>query len=389
MNPYFKLDTTRFRIISGLLILIAILVTIISYASGYKESWGGTYTYYNNYQIFKYSFINLINNANIYDVHPDQYADLYKYSPTFSMFMGLFYALPDWLGLGLWQVLNVVIFVLGVGKASFLSNQQKNVVMLFCLVEASTSLQSHQSNLLIAGLLLMAFEQHVKGQTTKAFTLIFLTVLIKLFTLVLLPILLLNRISPKQILNCAGIGLLLMLLPVLIIGPNSLMEQYKNWWVMLQNDYAGTPGHSLHGIVQDCLHLSIPKSAMNLIGLLLLVSYFAFQFFSHKKERHLNYFVFVGLWILVFNHKSESPTFIIAVSAAMVWMVTQVHKPMQYWWAFAFILCTSLISTDLFPPVIRNTWFEPWHVKVYASTLLLFILWISPLFKTNKITENQ
>ena len=44
----------------------------------------GFFTPDNNFAIFRASFGNLVAGRDLYAPHPDQYLDLYKYSPTFA-----------------------------------------------------------------------------------------------------------------------------------------------------------------------------------------------------------------------------------------------------------------------------------------------------------------
>src|SRR5450631_2916625 len=60
---------------------------------------GREYHNYNNYIIFKNSFFHLIHGENLYGSFPDEQWDLYKYSPSFSLFFGLLAYLPDFAGL--------------------------------------------------------------------------------------------------------------------------------------------------------------------------------------------------------------------------------------------------------------------------------------------------
>src|SRR2546423_1725063 len=48
------------------------------------------YSNYNNYIIFKQSFYHLIQNKDLYMFYPSEHWDLFKYSPTFAFFFGIF-----------------------------------------------------------------------------------------------------------------------------------------------------------------------------------------------------------------------------------------------------------------------------------------------------------
>jgi hypothetical protein len=54
------------------------------------------YKDYNVYVIFKQAFFHLIAQKNLYILYPHEHWDLYKYSPTFALFIVLLAYLPDW-----------------------------------------------------------------------------------------------------------------------------------------------------------------------------------------------------------------------------------------------------------------------------------------------------
>ena len=114
---------------------------------------GHTYTDYNNYIIFKQSFSHLIQGDNIYRLYPNEQWDLYKYSPTFALFMGLLAHLPDMVGLSIWNLLNALTLFAAIQILPFKRNIQ-SLLLWFVLLELLTSMQNAQSNGLMAGLMI-------------------------------------------------------------------------------------------------------------------------------------------------------------------------------------------------------------------------------------------
>ena len=82
-----------------LLITIGVSIQMFLLKSGGIESGGIMYSHYNNYLIFKDSFIHLFNNKDLYQLYPMEHWDYFKYSPTFALLMAPFAALPDFVGL--------------------------------------------------------------------------------------------------------------------------------------------------------------------------------------------------------------------------------------------------------------------------------------------------
>eukprot|EP01036_Dinobryon_divergens_P007620 gene7620-10167_t len=102
------------------------------------------------------AFFHLLDGKDLYIMYPAECWDLFKYSPAFALFMGVFAWLPDIAGLTLWNLLNAMLL---------------------------TSIQNAQSNGLIAGLILLAFNKLENGDVRWSSLFITLTVFIKLFGL--------------------------------------------------------------------------------------------------------------------------------------------------------------------------------------------------------------
>ena len=119
-----------YKWIIGIVILLAITASIQSYLLPKKgvEHNDILYFEYNNYMIFKYSFFHLIDNTNLYVDYPEECYDLFKYTPSFALFMGLFAFLPDILGLILWNLLNALVLVSAIRYLPF-DNGKKNMLL--------------------------------------------------------------------------------------------------------------------------------------------------------------------------------------------------------------------------------------------------------------------
>ena len=163
------------------LIFITIVVSVHSVLLGPKDYGDGhEYTYYNNYLIFKYSHIHLLESKDLYQLSPGEHADYYKYSPTFALFMGLLAYLPDSLGLFFWNLLNVLIIFWSIWYLK-IKPDKKILILLFIILELITSIQNAQSNALITGLIVMGFTFMEDDKPQFASLLIVISMFIKLF----------------------------------------------------------------------------------------------------------------------------------------------------------------------------------------------------------------
>ena len=88
----------------------------------------------------------------------------------------------------------------------------------------------------------------------------------------------------------------------------------------------------------------------------------------------------VLLWIVIFNHKAESPTFIIAICGVAIWYFPQTRKTENLVLMLLALVFTMLSPTDLFPPYVRNNIFKPYVVKALPCILVWFKLTYDMLF---------
>ena len=336
---------------------------------------GHTYTDYNNYIIFKQSFSHLIRGENIYRLFPDEQWDLYKYSPTFALFMGLLAHLPDMVGLSIWNLLNALTLFAAIQILPFKKNIQ-SILLWFILLELLTSMQNAQSNGLMAGLMIGAYACMERGKVGMATLWIVIATFIKVYGAVGFCLFLFYPDKIKFILYAALWSLLFAVIPLVVMSPHTLIWQYHNWGVMMGEDQSSSYGLSVMGWLHSWFGANSGKSLVNIIGITLFLIPFA-RWKLYKDETYkLLILAFMLIWVIIFNHKAESPTYIIAVAGAGIWFFS---KPREMWrrilLAFVFIF-TCLSPTDLFPPFIRHNFFVPYTIKAIPCIVLWCTIWI-------------
>jgi hypothetical protein len=327
-------------------------------------------TKYNNYLIFKHSHFHLLEGKNLYTAYPYEHADLYKYSPAFALFFGAFARLPDQAGLALWNLLNIALFLLAIALLPVKDWKTKSLVLLLAAVETMTSLQNSQSNVLIAGLLILGFALFEKKHYFFATFCLVATFYIKIFGIATLIILLFYPEKRKSILCAAFWFVLLWFLPAVITGFKPLFTVYKQYMVLLQSDHSVSLGLSVAGWARSWLGLSLPTTALALAGfsitVLPLVRLRNFKDFSHR----ILLFSALLVWMVIFNHKAESPTFIIAVAGVLLWYFSRERTVVNTILLVLVVVFTSLSPTDLFPFAVRASLFEPYAVKAVPCILV-------------------
>lgn len=371
---------------------VAVVATLQQYHGGTKKFPTQTsdiqYSQYNNYLIFKQSFAHLANGKDLYSLYPDEHWDLYKYSPTFALLFGALAWLPDWLGLLLWNLINAFALFLGVRMLPSLDLKSRNLILLLSVVELFTSLQNAQSNALIAGLIILAFALMERGHFLWACVLITITAYIKLFGLFAFALCLLYPQRLRMTLYSVGVVVVLGALPLLVVSVPALASHYQQWWQLLQSDYVPN-ALSLIGVVSAWTSLALNPNAVLLVGLVLFgLPLLRFANFAEYKFR-LAMLAMVLLWMIVFNHKAESPTFIIAMAGAAVWYfssgLSAMTRNLLIPSAFVF---TSLSATDVFPDFIQDNFFDPFSVKAIPCIVIYFTVLYELVFKPNQLSHS-
>jgi Glycosyltransferase family 87 len=367
--------------VAALLTLITIGITAQSFLKKQKtfDSSGLVYTHFNNYVIFKQSYFHLVENKDLYILYPAEHWDLFKYSPSFSVLMAPMALLPDALGLFFWNALNVLVLFFALWSLPNQSNKTRLFMLGFILIELITSTQNAQSNGLIAGLFILAYTSLEKKQVSLAALFILLTVFIKLFGIVAFALFL---FYPNKLKSAAYVmlwGLLLLLLPLIFVSPNQLVFLYKSWGAMLQEDHGISTGLSVAGWLSTWFGLEA-KTLVVVVGAFL----FCLPFINYKyfKETHfkLFYLCSILIWVIIFNHRAESATFVIAVSGVAIWYFLQNKSTLNTVLIVATFILTVLSPTDLFPKTIRVNYVVPYVLKAIPCILIWFKITYDLLF---------
>jgi hypothetical protein len=370
------------------LCLLCIVISFQQYFLGPKNFWNGTYTHYNNYIIFKNSFHHLRENVNLYSFYPKEYADLFKYSPTFALAMGVFYVLPDWAGLLAWNLLNVFTLFCALSKMKFQSEKVLIFVLLYVLMELILSTQNAQSNALVAGLIIMAFNAFENRKTFFASLFLAVGVFIKIYSLIGFLLLLLYPQKAKSILYVAVNCLILFILPLIIISPDQLVLQYANWWQLIQADAGESTGMSMYAFV-NLLSVSNAARMISLIaGFALLSLPFLLRITMNSYRERISMLAMLLLWMVVFNPKAESPTYIIVMTGIALWCWSGHMYRVKKVLAALALFFTSLWFTDLIPKAIKTCFIDAQFVKPLFPCIILFILFYELVFSNRNSSRS-
>lgn len=347
----------------------------------YMNQFIGRYlTEYNNYVIFKCSFFHLIHGTNLYGLYPAEHWDFYKYSPTFALFMGSIAYLPDLLGLSIWNILNGITVFFAIRMLP-LSVRKQCLILWFAALELLTCLQNNQSNGLMCGLMIAAFACMEQKKTVLATLWLVLAMYIKVYGAVGFCLFLFYPGKLKFILCAALWTVIFAALPLLVTPLHTLVWQYQNWASLMVADAAAARGLSVAGWLYSWFGIENVKMYVTGIGLLLfLVPFARFRLYGNEVFKLL-ILASMLIWVIIFNHKAESSTFIIAVAGVGIWYFTMPDAKWRtalFWFVFIF---TCVATTDIFPMFVKKQFIYPYKIKavpciiawcvVFAELMLL------------------
>jgi hypothetical protein len=355
------------------------------------------YTHYNNYVIFRQSFAHLVRQQDLYRLYLPEYWDYFRYSPAFALAFGVFAALPDAAGLLLWNLLNAAALFGAWMYLPATSERMRVAAGWFVALEMMTALQNAQSNVLIAGLLIVAFGCLERRRTGAAAFLVVAAACVKLFALAALALIVLYPERRKFLVSAAWSAAGLALAPLLVVSPVRLAALYASWARLLAMDFAQSDGLSIFGWLHSWFHLAPPKLPVMLGGLIVL----GWALLAARRSGSLNGRLLalanVLIWVVIFNHKAESSTYAIAICGVAIWIFSQPPAPARArgvrgpghrtstststvrgpgrrtstvaLGALAFVF-TCLSATAMFPFPLKSQVFAPYDVKAVPCILI-------------------
>lgn len=362
--------------------MLAIFASLQSLTLGEKkyEADGLAYTHFNNYIIFKQSFFHLLQQQDLYVSYPDQHWDLYKYTPTFSLLFGVFAMLPDAIGVVAWNLLNALLLWWAVFSLKGISDHHKSIIALAGSIELLTSMQNEQSNALMAALMIGVLVFCQRSQFVLASAALVLAVLIKPFAIIAGVFFLFYPKFWRNTFITAALGTLGVLLPVVVTGFDGLVGLYQSWLHVLSEDHQGKYGFSVIGWLHSWFNVHPDKTLVTVTGLVLLI--LPLRNFESRQQPlyQLLWLSSMLIWVVIFNHMAESPTFIIAITGAAIWFVAKPRHKTALILFLMVIFFVSLSNTDLVPKPVRQEFIRPYVMKAVPCIILWVMIWREMLF---------
>ncbi len=321
-------------------------------------------TEYNNYMIFKYSFFHLVNGTNLYTIYPAQHWDFYKYSPTFALLMGVLAYLPNVIGLSIWNLLNGVALFFAIRMLPFNSKAQ-SILMWFVANELLTCFSNSQSNGLMCALIIAAYGcmQHSKFMWATLW--LVLATYIKVYGAIGFCLFLFYPGKLKFVGYAVMWTIIFAALPLTVTPLHTLVWQYHNWADLMIADATSSTGLSVAGWLESWFGIQNSKTYVTVIGILLFLIPFV-RINQYKNEVYrLLILASMLIWVIIFNHKAESPTYIIAVTGVGIWYYAMPKAKWRMAVLWMVLIFTCLGTTDLFPMYVKQHFIYPYKIKAF------------------------
>jgi len=102
---------------------------------------------------------------------------------------------------------------------------------------------------------------------------------------------------------------------------------------------------------------------------LFCVPFFKYRYYQELRYKLL-YLASILIWVVIFNHKAESPTYIIAATGVAIWFFSQEQKMENTVLLVLVFIFTILSPTDFFPRFLRDAYVGPYVLKAVPCILI-------------------
>ena len=321
----------------------------------------GVLTQSNNFAVFRWAAINLLAGADLYAAHPGQHVDFYKYSPTFALLFLPFARPPFALALLAWNLLNALLLYYALVR--LLPGRPGVIALALVYLELLLSMQYTQSNALVAASMILAFLAFERGRQLGAAVWIALGTFIKLFPLAGVALALFHPRRWRFAVLLAGLAVVLAALPLVVVSPDALAAQYRSWRAIEAADTLNR-GYSLMQYLYMWFGADWPNWPVQLAGTVLLLLPLALGRRRWGEYRfRLRFFCSILVYVVLFNHQSETATFVIAFTGIAIWYVSSERNPWRTAVVAAMLLVMLLHDVEIVPLWVKDQIFVPHRLK--------------------------
>ena len=350
------------RLVLALYVASAALVTVQQAILGHS----------NNLSIFRSASLNLFAGRDLYAAHPEQHFDFYKYSPTFALLFAPLAYLPFALAFLCWSLLNGLLLWYALDR--LLPEREATVALALLYLEVLLALQYGQSNALVAALMILAFVAFEGRRQVGAAVSITAGAAVKLFPLAALS---LAVFHPRRLRFAAvfiAVFAAAFALPLVAIPLGDLLAQYRSWHAIEAKD-ALRRGYSLMHYTHAWFGVDWPNWPQQAAGtaLLLLPLGLRPERWASSAFRRL-FLCSLLVYSVLFNHASESPSFVVAYAGIVIWYVSAPPSRLRMAIMALTLLVMVVHDVDVVPRWVKYEIFVPYRIKGIPCLVAWFVM---------------
>ena len=326
----------------------------------------------NNLKIFRWSFFHLLGRQDIYAPYPDHYYDIFKYSPSWAMLFGPFALAPMAIGFLLWDLGAALLLYYSVQR--LLPERQARLALALAYLPFAAAMQhASNTNSVIVGLIILAFVALEQGRHVEAGVAVATGALMKIYPLAALTFGLFHGRKGRLAGAFAASLAALVALPLLVTPPADLLAQWRSWGRVLQRD-ALDQGYSVMHLVAGWTGVVWPNWPQQLAGAALLLLPLALRRHQWGDSHFRRLFLCsVLLYVLLFNHEAELPSFVVGFTGIAIWYAMSPHSAVRNAFMGLAFVGVALLHSELVPWTIRRHPLAP-EVMIYACVVLWLAL---------------
>ena len=334
-----------------------------------------------NFEIFRTASHHLFSGQDLYAEYPEEHSDRFKYSPTFALLFAPLAWLAWPVALFLWSCLNALVLFSAVERA--LPGRAGILALGAMLLEVLRGMQNAQSNALVAGLIVLAFLAMERADAWRAAAAVMLGACVKIFPLAALTFAIPRRRVWRTGLWAVAIGAALVVLPLLVTSPGTLMSQYASWRGVESID-AQQRWFSVMQLVHRWTSTSWPNWPVQLAGTLVLMAPLALRRDRWDEARfRFGYLCSVLMYVVLFNHQAERASYLIAFTGASLWYFGSERVRWQSW-----LFTTAFITIPVMSTLVPGSFFRGRNATLYRLAAPTLAIWLAVQWELSRRADS-
>src|SRR5256884_126723 len=297
---------------------------------------------------------------------------LLQVRPTFAVLFAPLAYLPFALTFLCWTLLNGLLLWYALDR--LLPEREATVALALLYLEVLLALQYGQSNALVAALMVLAFVAFEARRPVGAAVSITLGAAVKLFPLAALSV----AVSHPRRLRFAAIFIAVLAaaiaLPLAAIPSGDLLAQYRSWHAIEAKDTLRR-GYSLMHYVHAWFGVDWPNWPLQAAGtaLLLLPVVLRPDRCASLEFRRL-FLCSLLVYSVLFNHASESPSFVVAYAGIVIWYVSSPPSRVRAAVMALTLLVMVVHDVDVVPRWVKYDLLVPYRIKGIPCLVAWFVM---------------